>query len=238
MSKPGILYLLPCPIAEDTLPLDVLPSANLEIIRSLRYFIVENTRSARRFLSKCNLEVAIDDLTFVELNEHTVDEREVERMVERIAKGENGGVISEAGCPSVADPGQKAVALCHKKGIRVIPLVGPSSILLAVMASGLSGQSFAFNGYLPIKEPERTKALRKLESRAQQEGQSQVFIEAPYRNIKLLEQILKCCNPATRVCVACNITSKDEYIQTHTVSEWKKSGIPEINKLPTIFILG
>lgn len=232
------LYLIPCPISDDTAVADVTPAANQAIIDSLDYFIVENTRSARRFLSKSGYAKAIDEATFVELNEHTTSPTEIARMIEPLKAGRSAGVISEAGVPAVADPGQAVVELCHKHNIRVVPLVGPSSILMAVMASGLSGQSFAFNGYLPIKEPERSKAIKRLESRARTEHQSQLFIEAPYRNVKLLEQMLKSLNPDTRLCVACDITSKSEYIRTQTVAQWCKSTMPDIQKRPTIFIIG
>ena len=232
------LYLIPCPISDDTAVADVTPAANQAIIASLDYFIVENTRSARRFLSKSGYAKAIDEATFVELNEHTTSPTEIARMIEPLKAGRSAGVISEAGVPAVADPGQAVVELCHKHNIRVVPLVGPSSILMAVMASGLSGQSFAFNGYLPIKEPERSKTIKRLESRARTEHQSQLFIEAPYRNVKLLEQMLKSLNPDTRLCVACDITSKSEYIRTQTVAQWCKSTMPDIQKRPTIFIIG
>ncbi|MBP3496678.1 MAG: SAM-dependent methyltransferase [Alistipes sp.] len=232
------LYLIPCPISDDTAVADVTPAANQAIIDSLDYFIVENTRSARRFLSKSGYAKAIDEATFVELNEHTTSPTEIARMLEPLKAGRSAGVISEAGVPAVADPGQAVVELCHKHNIRVVPLVGPSSILMAVMASGLSGQSFAFNGYLPIKEPERSKTIKRLESRARTEHQSQLFIEAPYRNVKLLEQMLKSLNPDTRLCIACDITSKSEYIRTQTVAQWRKSTMPDIQKRPTIFIIG
>lgn len=232
------LYLIPCPISDDTAVADVTPAANQAIIDSLDYFIVENTRSARRFLSKSGYAKAIDEATFVELNEHTTSPTEIARMIEPLKAGCSAGVISEAGVPAVADPGQAVVELCHKHNIRVVPLVGPSSILMAVMASGLSGQSFAFNGYLPIKEPERSKTIKRLESRARTEHQSQLFIEAPYRNVKLLEQMLKSLNPDTRLCIACDITSKSEYIRTQTVAQWRKSTMPDIQKRPTIFIIG
>lgn len=232
------LYLIPCPISDDTAVVDVTPAANQAIIDSLDYFIVENTRSARRFLSKSGYAKAIDEATFVELNEHTTSPTEIARMIEPLKAGRNAGVISEAGVPAVADPGQAVVELCHRRNIRVVPLVGPSSILMAVMASGLSGQSFAFNGYLPIKEPERGKTIKRLESRARGEHQSQLFIEAPYRNVKLLEQMLKTLNPDTRLCIACDITSKSEYIRTQTVAQWRKTTIPDIQKRPTIFIIG
>ena len=234
----GTLYLIPCPISEDTLPYDVTPEGNRDVITSLDYFIVENLRSARRFLSKAGLSGRIDELEFDELSEHTTSPRDIERMVAKIKEGRSAGVISEAGVPAVADPGQLVVEACHRAGIRVIPLVGPSSIIMAVMASGLSGQSFAFNGYLPVKEPERTRAIKRLESRASGEKQSQLFIEAPYRNVKLAEQIIASCGVNTRLAIACDITSKNEYIRTSTIGEWRKIGVPDINKRPTIFIIG
>jgi 16S rRNA (cytidine1402-2'-O)-methyltransferase len=232
------LYLIPCPISDDTAVADVTPASNQAIINSLDYFIVENTRSARRFLSKSGYARAIDDATFVELNEHTTSPTEIAKMIGPLKAGRSAGVISEAGVPAVADPGQAVVELCHKHNIRVVPLVGPSSILMAVMASGLSGQSFAFNGYLPIKEPERSKTIKRLESRARAEHQSQLFIEAPYRNVKLLEQMLKTLNPDTRLCIACDITSQSEFIRTQSVAQWQKSSLPDIQKRPAIFIIG
>ena len=207
-GQPGTLYLIPCPIAEDTPVWDVLPAANRAVIDSLDYFIVENVRSARRFLSKAGFGRPIDSLEFRELNEHTTD------------------------------PGALAVARCHRLGIRVVPLIGPSSIILAVMASGLNGQSFAFNGYLPVKPPERARAIRTLERRATGERQSQVFIEAPYRNAKLLGQLLEVCAPDTRLTLAVDITSPQEYIRTLTVREWRSALLPEMDKRPAIFILG
>ena len=233
----GILYLIPCPIAEDTAVCDVTPQANQRIIDSLDYFIVENTRSARRFLSKSGYARAIDDALFVELNEHTTSPKDIATMIEPILAGRSAGVISEAGVPAVADPGQAVVELCHRHNIKVVPLVGPSSILMAVMASGLSGQSFAFNGYLPIKEPDRSKIIKRLESRAQAEHQSQLFIEAPYRNVKLLEHLLKILQPQTKLCIACDITSQNEYIRTATVAEWRKTTMPDIQKRPAIFVI-
>ena len=234
----AVLYLIPCPISDDTSVSDVTPLSNNKIIDSLDYFIVENTRSARRFLSKAGYARAIDDATFVELNEHTTSAAEIAKMVEPILAGRSAGVISEAGVPAVADPGQAVVELCHKHNIKVVPLVGPSSILMAVMASGMSGQSFAFSGYLPIKEPERSKTIKRLEARAGAERQSQLFIEAPYRNVKLMEQMLKILQPNTRLCVACNITAADEYIYTTTVASWRRQPLPDIQKRPTIFIIG
>ena len=234
----GTIYMIPCPISDERGMWDVLPHSNLDIMNSLDYFIVENVRSARRFLSKASIERKIDELEFVELNEHTTSSADVERMLKPVLEGRSAGVISEAGVPAVADPGQLVVEACHRAGIKVVPLVGPSSIIMAVMASGLSGQSFAFNGYLPVKEPERTRAIKRLESRASGEHQSQLFIEAPYRNVKLAEQIIASCGVNTRLAIACDITSNNEYIRTATIGEWRKIGVPDINKRPTIFIIG
>lgn len=234
----GVLYMIPCPISDSTEVYDVIPAANGKFIDGLDYFIVENIRSARRFLSKAKIAKRIDDLEFVELNEHTVAGVAIEQMIKPILEGRSAGVISEAGVPGVADPGALVVEACHRKGIRVVPLVGPSSILLALMASGQNGQSFAFNGYLPVKPPERAKVLKTLERRAQQERQSQIFIEAPYRNIKLMEQMLQVCGAETRLTVACDITSPEELISTRSIAQWRKSSMPNIAKRPTIFIIG
>ncbi|MBR6672543.1 MAG: SAM-dependent methyltransferase [Alistipes sp.] len=238
MAEKGILYMIPCPISDSTEVFDVLPEANRRIMGSLDYFIVENVRSARRFLSKARVSRRIEELEFVELNEHTIAGAAVEAMVKPIEAGRSAGVISEAGVPGVADPGALVVEACHKRGIKVVPLVGPSSILLAMMASGLNGQSFAFVGYLPVKPPERAKALKSLERRAHVEQQSQIFIEAPYRNVKLAEQILAVCGTDTRLTIACDITSPEQIIVTRSVAQWRKCGLPDIAKRPTIFIIG
>ena len=230
--------MIPCPISDQTEVYDVVPEANSRVIDSLDYFIVENVRSARRFLSKAGIQRKIDELEFVELNEHTIAGQAVEAMIKPLLAGRSAGVISEAGVPGVADPGALVVEACHRKGIRVVPLVGPSSILLAMMASGLNGQSFAFNGYLPVKPPERSKAIKALERRAHVEHQSQIFIEAPYRNVKLMEQMLQVCAAETMLTVACDITSPEELIVTRSVAQWRKSGVPDIAKRPTIFIIG
>ena len=238
MAEKGVLYMIPCPISDSTGVYDVVPEANRRIMDALDYFIVENVRSARRFLSKARVLRRIEELEFVELNEHTVAGAAIQAMIKPIEEGRSAGVISEAGVPGVADPGALVVEACHRRGIRVVPLVGPSSILLAMMASGLNGQSFAFVGYLPVKPPERAKAIRSLERRAHTEQQSQIFIEAPYRNVKLAEQILEVCAAESRLTIACDITSPDETILTRTISEWRKRGLPDIAKRPTIFIIG
>lgn len=227
--------MIPCPIG-DTRPYDVLPAANREVIRSLDYFIVENVRSARRFLSKAEVGRPIDSLEFAELNEHTTAQ-DIEALVGPLLAGRSAGMISEAGVPGIADPGAEIAALCHRHGIRVMPLVGPSSIVLALMASGLNGQSFAFNGYLPVKPPERGRAIKHFERRAQSERQSQIFIEAPYRNIKLFDELLSVCSPETMLCVAADILEPTEYIKTLPVRKWRSQPKPDINKRPAIFII-
>lgn len=234
----GVLYLLPCPISDETDPWEVLPAANRGVMDSLDYFIVENIRTARRFLSKAGIARPIDTLEFRELNEHTTRGSEVEALVEPLLQGRSAGAISEAGVPGVADPGALVVEACHRHGIRVVPLVGPSSIILAMMASGLNGQSFAFNGYLPVKPPERARAIRFFERRAHAEGQSQLFIEAPYRNAKLLEQLLQTLAPETRLGIAIDLTAPNAYVATHTVAEWRRRELPETNKRPAIFLIG
>ena len=237
MNK-GTLYLIPCPISEDTAPWEVLPTANRAIIESLDYFIVENTRSARRFLSKAGLSGRIEGLEFQELNEHTTAGAAIEALMKPLLEGRSAGVISEAGVPAVADPGALVVEAAHRKGIRVVPLVGPSSIILAVMASGLNGQSFAFNGYLPVKPPERQRAIRHFERRALQEQQSQLFIEAPYRNRKLFDELLQTLQAETRLTVAMDLTAPTEWILTKRVNEWRKVTVPDLQRRPAIFIIG
>lgn len=232
------LYLIPCPISDETPPWDVLPAANRAVLDGLDYFIVENTRTARRFLSKAGIARTIDSLEFRELNEHTRSGVGIEELVAPLLAGRSAGVISEAGVPGVADPGALVVEACHRHGIRVVPLVGPSSIILAVMAAGLNGQSFAFNGYLPVKPPERAKAIRFFERRARSEGQSQLFIEAPYRNDKLLEQLLETLAPDTRLAVAMDLTAPREFVRMQTVARWRKEPRPAMNKRPAIFIIG
>lgn len=234
----GTLYLIPCPVSDDTAVAAVIPAANNDVINALDYFIVENIRSARRFLSKAGISKPIETLEFRELNEHTTSPQEIEELIRPLLEGRSAGVISEAGVPAVADPGAVVVALCHKKGIKVVPLVGPSSIILAMMASGQNGQSFAFNGYLPIKEPERTKAVRRFEARAVNENQSQLFIEAPYRNVKLFDALIKICQPTTKLTVAVDLTSPSEFVETHSIREWGKRPTPDFAKRPSIFILG
>lgn len=232
-NKPAI-YLIPTTLGDSDIN-SVIPANIHQIVTNLRHFIVEDVRTARRYLKKIERSINIDELTFYTLNKRT-RAAEVETFLAPIKKGESVGIISEAGCPGVADPGADIVKIAHQKKMKVVPLVGPSSILLSLMASGMNGQNFAFVGYIPIKKPDRIKYLRKLEQRSQSEFQTQIFIEAPYRNEKLLEDIISTCAPQTRVCVACDITLESEYIVTKTAEQWKK-GIPKIHKRPTIFLI-
>ena len=228
------LYLLPVTLGETPLS-NVLPQYNSEIIAGIRHFIVEDVRSARRFLRKVDSQFDIDGSTFYELNKHTAPEV-VAGYLKPLQAAKPMGVISEAGCPAVADPGADVVAIAQRKGLKVVPLVGPSSIILSVMASGFNGQSFAFNGYLPIKADERAKKLRQLEQRIYNENQTQLFIETPYRNGKMIEDILANCRPQTKLCIAANLTCEGEYVQTRTVKEWKGE-FPDLSKIPCIFLL-
>lgn len=228
------LYLIPVTLG-DTEHRRVLPEYNRDVILGIRHFIVENVRTARRFLKKVEPSIVIDDLTFYELNKHTSPEQ-VAGYLNPLVQGESVGVISEAGCPAVADPGADVVAIAQKRNFRVVPLVGPSSIILSVMGSGFNGQSFAFHGYLPIEPADRMRRLKELEARVYSENQTQLFIETPYRNHKMLEDILKTCRPQTKLCIAANITCEGEFIQTKTVKEWKGK-LPELNKIPCIFLI-
>lgn len=228
------LYLLPVTLG-DTSVGKVLPAYNKEIIVEIKHFIVEDVRSARRFLKKVESQINIDELTFYPLNKHTSPEA-ISGYLKPLMEGLPMGVISEAGCPAVADPGADVVAIAQRKGLKVVPLVGPSSIILSVMGSGFNGQSFAFHGYLPIEPGERTKRLKELEARIYAEHQTQLFIETPYRNNKMMEEILKTCRPQTKFCIAANITCEGEYIRTKTVKEWK-GNLPDLNKIPCIFLL-
>lgn len=229
------LYLIPTTLGDTSIE-RVLPPDLTQLISSVKVFIVENVRTARRFLKKVNQSIVIDDLTFFELNQHT-DKKEISRFLEPIQQGMDIGIISEAGCPAVADPGADVVKIAHTQNIQVVPLVGPSSILMALMASGMSGQNFAFNGYLPIKNPEKSQQIKFLERRMQTEGQTQIFIEAPYRNLQLLDDLLKNCDPQTMLCIAVDITLDTEFIQAKLVSYWK-THIPDIQKRPAIFMIG
>jgi len=230
----GKLYLIPSSLSEDHTA--VLPQSALEIVTTLDEFIVENEKTARHFLKAIGIKTPLQTLTLHTLNEHT-NPNEISKLIEPLVSGKNIGLLSEAGAPAVADPGSDLVRLAHEKDIQVIPLIGPSSIILALMASGLNGQSFSFAGYLPKEKNERLKKLKELERQAVSKNQTQIFIEAPYRNQHLLEDMLSGLDKTTLVCVACNITANDEFIKTKSIEEWRKA-VPEINKKPTVFLIG
>ena len=229
------LYLIPVTLGDTPLS-QVLPEYNTGVVRGIRHFIVEDVRSARRFLKKVDRDIDIDSLTFYAMGKHA-SPQDFASYLRPLEQGLPVGVISEAGCPAVADPGADVVAIAQRKGLRVVPLVGPSSMILAVMASGFNGQSFAFNGYLPIDPAERSRRLKALEQRAAAEHQTQLFIETPYRNAKMFEEILRTCRPQTRLCVAAGITCTEEFIKTRTVQEWKKHPLPDLSKVPAIFLI-
>jgi 16S rRNA (cytidine1402-2'-O)-methyltransferase len=228
------LYLIPVPLG-DTPHDRVLPAYNKEIILSLKYFIVENVRTARRFLKKTASSIVIDELHFTELSEHTA-KGVVSDMLKPMEKGFSIGVMSEAGCPAVADPGADLVALAQGRGFQVVPLAGPSSIPMALMGSGFNGQSFAFHGYLPVEQAKRIERIKFYESRIYAEDETQIFIETPYRNDKLLEDFIKICKPSTKLCIASEITCNEEFIRTLPVKEWA-AGKPGLNRKPTIFLI-
>jgi 16S rRNA (cytidine1402-2'-O)-methyltransferase len=230
----GKLYLIPTTLGEGD-PMDVLPHTVKRIVELLDEYIVENEKTARKFIKSIYPEKVQATLRLSSLNKHT-EVSEHSKMLQSCLEGKNIGLMSEAGCPGVADPGAVIVKLAHEKGIQVIPLVGPSSILLAIMASGMNGQSFAFNGYLPIDKAEKKSALKNLEKLSQDKNQSQLFIETPYRNNKMLEDIIQALNSSTYVCVATDITLPTEFIKTMRASEWKKNNI-DIHNRPTIFII-
>lgn len=230
------LYLIPVELGETPVS-QVLPEYNHQVIREIKHFIVENVRSARRFLKRVDKSINIDELTFYELNKHT-SPKDITGYLDALQQGLSMGVISEAGCPAVADPGADVVAIAQRRGLKVVPLVGPSSIILSVMGSGFNGQSFAFNGYLPIEQGERTKKIKALETRAYTESQTQLFIETPYRNHKMIEELCSTCRPQTRLCVAAGITCENEYIKTRTIQDWKKAkDLPDLSKTPCIFLI-
>ncbi|MBD5310446.1 MAG: SAM-dependent methyltransferase [Bacteroides sp.] len=235
MEIKSALYLIPVNISNAPAA-DTLPPGNLEILRGLRHLIVENVRTARRFLKRCDPAFDIAALTFYELNRHT-DLNAVSSYLDPLRKGEPMGVMSEAGCPAVADPGSLPVSIAQREGLRVIPLVGPSSILMALMASGFNGQGFSFNGYLPIEGKEREKRLRDLEGTSRRQDMTQIFIETPYRNNRMVKVLAETLNPSTLVCVACDITDPDkESILTLPASKWRKARY-DYDKRPAIFLI-
>jgi len=234
MQSQGNLYLIPCTLGE-TSPLEVLPFLVKKAVEEIDIYIVENEKNARRFIKNIDPKKSQANLHINLINKYT-DESEIPGMLQPCLDGQDIGVISDAGCPGIADPGAAIVEQAHLQGIRVVPLVGPSSILMAMMASGFNGQNFAFNGYLPIDKRERRKEIKRLERLSEEQNQSQLFIETPYRNNQLLESILSTLQSQTKLCVACDITLPTEYIKTHTVEEWKNIQV-DLNKRPAMFII-
>jgi len=229
----GLLYLIPTTLGDNAVN-DVIPFRVSQVINEIDYYIVENERSARRYLKKLGIIKEIDQLHFYVIDKHNF--QDVSAFLKPLEKGLNMGLLSEAGCPAVADPGSEVVKVAHQMNIRVIPLVGPSSIMLSLMASGLNGQSFAFHGYLPIKKDELTRKLKSLETRSQQEKQTQIFIETPYRNHVLLDELFSICHPNTMLTIACDLTLETEFVKTHSIKDWKTRK-PDINKHPAIFLI-
>ncbi len=227
------LHLIPCPLGGEN-PRDVLPAPLFEVIGSLKLFFVEELRTARRFLSKAGLKGEIDNLTLYELNEHT-NQEQIEGYA-KLLKKQEAGLISEAGLPSVADPGALLVKLAHQNDIEVVPYVGPSSLMMALMSSGMNGQCFAFAGYLPVKRQERKARIEQLEKISRQMNQTQIIIETPYRNDSLMADLLACCKETTTICIAADLTLPEQFIRTHTVADWKKSPV-SIGKRPCVFVL-
>ena len=234
MTQKGRLYLIPTRLGDNP-PLEVLPMSIKKVIESIDYYIVENEKTARRFIKKLAPRKPQPKLNLFALNKYSKPE-EIINYLNPCLEGIDIGLLSEAGCPGIADPGSEIVKLAHEQDIRVIPMVGPSSIILALMASGMNGQNFAFNGYLPIDVKEKKQAIKTLEKRSADTGQSQIFIETPYRNNKILEDLISTLQPNTRICVACDLTLSTEYINTQTVSAWKKIKI-DLHKRPSIFII-
>jgi len=233
-NQKGKLYLIPTTLGDNE-PLEVLPLSVKKVIEELDCFIVENEKTARKFIKRITPRKSQPSLTILKLDKYA-DQLEVRSYLDVCETGVSIGLLSEAGVPAIADPGAEIVKLAHEKGIRVIPLVGPSSIILAMMASGFNGQHFAFNGYLPIDTSERKKAIKSLEKLSKEKNQSQIFIETPYRNEKMFTDLKSTLTPTAKLCIACNITLVDEYIRTLEVKDWKSEN-PDLHKRPTIFII-
>lgn len=231
------LYLIPCTMG-DTPNSQVLPDYNFCVVKKIRHFIVESRKSAVRFLISVDKDFPIDDCSFTELSEHTDEKENLDHILDPIIKKKLPvGVISDAGCPCIGDPGARAVEIAQKKGIKVVPLVGPNSMIMALMCSGFNGQNFAFNGYLPVKNGEREGKIKQLENKVYKESQTQLFIEAPYRNDKMFEALIKSLRPDIKLCIAAGLTTSSEYAVTKTVADWKKTKKPELNKIPAIFLI-
>jgi 16S rRNA (cytidine1402-2'-O)-methyltransferase len=231
----GTLYLIPTILADDTAA-QVLPPQVGSHVAALTYFLVENARTARRFIKSVAPQHVIETLRISVIDKDST-EAQIQAALEPVLNGQDAGVISEAGCPGIADPGAELARRAHQVGIRVVPLVGPSSLLLALMASGMNGQSFAFHGYLPIERSQRMTAIKNLEKQALTQHQTQLFIETPYRNMPLLDDLLTTLHPGTRLCIAASLTAENEYVRTDTVAGWKGK-LPEIHKQPAVFLIG
>lgn len=231
----GTLYLIPVTLGDDAIG-KALPPDVVSIAQKIDTFIVENEKTARRFLGAIKTHKPVRELTMLTLNEHTTD-KELPALLAPLLEGRDVGLMSEAGCPGIADPGAQLAAQAHRKGIRVAPLVGPSSILLGLMASGLDGQRFTFLGYLPSEKAARVQTLREIEQVSRKKRETQIFIETPYRNQHLLEDMLANCNGDTRLCVACNISLESELIVTKRIADWKNAPLPDLHKKPTVFLL-
>ncbi|WP_347159552.1 SAM-dependent methyltransferase [Pontibacter chitinilyticus] len=235
-KQAGTLYLIPTILADDTAEQVISPQVR-DTVQHLTYFIVENLRTARRFVKSICPELVIEQLTFVQVDKDATPAQVQASLLPLLEQGRDAGIISEAGCPGVADPGAEVVKYAHQKNIKVVPFAGPSAILLSLMASGFNGQQFCFHGYLPIEKRERLQALRHLEKEMQQRRQTQIFMETPYRNNKLLEDLLATLHPDTRLCIAANITSPEhEFIQTKTIQQWH-GHLPDIHKQPAVFLI-
>lgn len=232
----GTLYFIPVPLAEDTTPQQIVPPEVIQRMHNLRHFIVENEKTARQFLAASGHPVPIRDLTFSVLTKDT-PAKDLPKLLQPIQQGTDIGLMSEAGCPGIADPGAALAAVAHQKGIRVAPLIGPSSLLLGLMASGLNGQRFTFLGYLPSEKAERIKTIKGIEFDSRKQQATQLFIETPYRNQHMLEDLVAHLQPQTKLCVACNLTGQNELIVTKTVGEWMKTTLPDIHKKPALFLL-
>lgn len=230
----GTLYLIPVPLADDAAGKSFTPYL-VDTINHISEYIVENEKTARRFLKEAGLKIPQSELLIHDYGKHNRDIQQND-FFNGLLAGKDVGLMSEAGCPGIADPGADIVAQAHRKGIKVVPLVGPSSILLALMASGFSGQSFTFHGYLPIDKADRARKIKELEGQAERLKQTQLFIETPFRNNPMLEELLRTCKPATRLCIACNLTATDEMVKTQTIAAWKKQ-TPDLHKKPAIFLL-
>jgi 16S rRNA (cytidine1402-2'-O)-methyltransferase len=231
----GTLYMVPVTLGDDNLS-NVIPADVMKLVQTLEYFVVENEKSARRFLGSVKTNKPVRELNFQLLNEHTA-EKDLPALIAPLLAGHNVGMLSEAGCPGIADPGASLAALAHRKGIKVAPLVGPSSILLSLMASGFNGQQFTFLGYLPSDKAARVNRLKELEKQSQRLNETQIFIETPYRNQHMLEDILASCAGNTKLCIARNVSLETELVVSKTIAEWKKSGLPDLHKQPTVFLL-